>query len=56
MCEILGKKMRKGGILDKKSMLTAEAVRNIVETYGVNMRAIVVARPSERVRVLQRIG
>lgn len=42
--------MSKGGILEQKSILTAEAMGNIVETYSINMRAIVAARPLDRVR------
>lgn len=42
--------MSKGEILDQKSILTAEAMGIIAETYAINMHAIVAARPSERVR------
>lgn len=42
--------MSMGGVLDQKSILSVEEVGSIAETYGINLRAIGAARPSERVR------
>lgn len=39
-----------GGRSDQRSILLAEEVGRIVEEYGINHRAIGVARSSERVR------
>lgn len=43
--------MSKGEIREQKSILTAEAVRDITKTYGIEMGVIATARSSERVRM-----
>lgn len=43
--------MTKGRIREQKSILTAEVVGGIAETYGINLGAITLARRSEKVRV-----